>query len=81
MLSSVILKRNAALLQRHPFIVQFVSMFVGAYRNAGNQASLSELFVTRDTLTNSNCIKVSQRGMYDGFCTAAAAIASQRRYH
>jgi len=38
--SSFILARNDALLQRHPVIVHFLTMLVGAGGNAGNQASV-----------------------------------------
>jgi len=38
--SSFILAQNDALLQRHPVIVHFLTMLVGAGGNAGNQASV-----------------------------------------
>jgi len=42
--SSFILARNDALLQRHPVIVHFLTMLVGAGGNAGNQASVRGMF-------------------------------------
>jgi len=39
-LSSFIIQHNEALLQRHPVIVRFLTMLVGAGGNAGNQASV-----------------------------------------
>jgi len=39
-MSSFIIQRNETLLQRHPVIVRFLTMLVGAGGNAGNQASV-----------------------------------------
>jgi hypothetical protein len=39
-MSGLILARNEALLQTHPFIVYFLTMLVGAGGNAGNQAAV-----------------------------------------
>lgn len=39
-LSSCILSRNEAILQRHPNIIFFLTMLVGAGGNAGNQATV-----------------------------------------
>lgn len=40
-LSSFIIRRNQVLLQNHSFIVQFLTMLVGAGGNGGNQASVN----------------------------------------
>jgi len=61
-LSSFILARNEALLQRHPFIVQFLTMLVGAGGNAGNQASVGIIRgIATGAITTSNCLKVLRR--------------------
>jgi len=43
-MSSFILARNEALLQKHLVIVRFLTMLVGAGGNAGNQASVRGTF-------------------------------------
>jgi len=70
-LSSFILKENEALLQRHPFIVQFLTMLVGAGGNAGNQASVGIIRgIATGAITTANCLKVLRRE-----CTMGLALA------
>mmetsp|Transcript_70 Transcript_70/g.73 ORF Transcript_70/g.73 Transcript_70/m.73 type:complete len:419 (-) Transcript_70:189-1445(-) len=70
-LSSFILKRNEALLQRHPFIVQFLTMLVGAGGNAGNQASVGIIRgIATGAITTANCLKVLRRESTMGLALA-----------
>jgi len=61
-LSSFILARNESLLQRHAFIVQFLTMLVGAGGNAGNQASVGVIRgIAVGSIHSSNVWKVLRR--------------------
>ena len=53
--SSFILSANEALLQKHPAIIYFLTMLVGAGGNAGNQASVRVIRgLALGTLTSKN---------------------------
>ena len=68
-MSSFILARNEALLQKHLVIIRFLTMLVGAGGNAGNQASVRVIRgLAIGAITDSNTKLVLNREVLMGLC-------------
>mmetsp|Transcript_117873 Transcript_117873/g.176084 ORF Transcript_117873/g.176084 Transcript_117873/m.176084 type:complete len:421 (-) Transcript_117873:6-1268(-) len=68
-MSSFILARNEAMLQRHLVIIRFLTMLVGAGGNAGNQASVRVIRgLAVGAINDSNTLQVLKREALMGVC-------------
>jgi cation transporter-like permease len=70
-LSSFILRYNESLLQKHPVIIFYLTMLVGAGGNAGNQATVKAIRgIALGILTEQSSLKFIFKEISTGFCLA-----------